>query len=146
MSESPTASGPEPGGQQPSEAEIRAYLEQLRGAPVDQVLAEVCSALINAAQVKVGRPDARLLLDVVAAVGDAIRDRADADLVAQVDNALTQLRLAQVDAEKELAGTNAEADDGDDSSATDTAGQGGATPPSPSASGSTGKRLWTPGT
>ena len=56
------------GTREPTEEEIRAYLSQLREAPVDQVLAEVVNALLNAAQVKLGRRDGRLLIDTVAAV------------------------------------------------------------------------------
>ncbi|MEX2486411.1 MAG: hypothetical protein WD377_02210 [Nitriliruptoraceae bacterium] len=146
MSDMPTSGGQGAAGEQPSEEEVRAYLEQLRGAPVDQVLAEVCSALINAAQVKVGRPDARVLLDAVGAVTDAVRGRADENLVTQLDDALTQLRLAQVDAEKEQAGAvqpDAAASTSDGAADAEAVGDS-ATPQAPS--GGTAKRLWTPGT
>ena len=91
------------GGDQPTEEELRAYLGQLREAPADQVLAEVLSGLLNAAQVKLGRRDARLLLDIAAAAVDAGRDRLPSELTQQVDEVLTQLRLAQVEAEREVA-------------------------------------------
>jgi hypothetical protein len=95
---------PPPGaGQGPSEEEVRAYLAQMRGAPAEQVIAEVLQGLINAAQVKLGRRDARLLLDTTAVVMDHARSFVDPELGAQVDQALTQLRLAQVEAEKEVA-------------------------------------------
>ena len=44
----------------------REYARQLRSLPVDQVLGDFLFSLINAAQVKLGRRDARLLIDVTA--------------------------------------------------------------------------------
>lgn len=89
-------------GDGPSEEEVRAYLGQMRAAPADQIVAEVVQGLLNAAQVKLGRQDARLLIDVVAVINDRIREVGDAQLVSQIDQALTQLRLAQVEAEREV--------------------------------------------
>jgi hypothetical protein len=88
----------------PSEEEVRQYLAQMRGAPVDQVLVEVVQGLLNAAQVKLGRNDARLLIDACAAINDTVRGQVTDELTSQVDQALSQLRLAQVEAEKEVAG------------------------------------------
>jgi hypothetical protein len=157
------------GGQEPSEEEIRAYLGQLRSAPADQVLAEVSSALANAAQVKLGRQDARLLLDVIAAVSETIRGRVADDLPDQLDEVLTKLRLAQVEAEREVAAAAAQGhaeqgDLGSEDGETDEGGQGAEPPASPGQSpgqssgrpsppgsgpspgqGGTAKRLWTPG-
>ncbi len=87
------------GAGEPSEAEMQQMLAQMREAPAEQILVEVVNALLQAVQVKLGRPDARLLLDVVAAITEGIRGRADEQLVAQVSNAVSQLRLAQVEAE-----------------------------------------------
>ena len=86
-----------PGG--PSEAELEQILAQMREAPAEQVLVEVVNVLLQAAQVKLGRPDARLLIDTVAAVAQAAAGRADETLLAQVGQAVTQLRMAQVEAE-----------------------------------------------
>lgn len=94
---------PPPDAQGPSEEEVREYLTQMRGAPASQVVAEVLQGLLNAAQVKLGRNDARLLLDATAAVNDVIRPHLDQQLTSQVDQALSQLRLAQVEAEREVA-------------------------------------------
>jgi hypothetical protein len=88
---------------EPTEEEVRAYLGQLRAAPVDQVVAEVASALLNAAQVKLGRRDGRLLLDLVGDLAERTRPHLPDELTGQVDEALTQLRMAQVEAEKEVA-------------------------------------------
>ncbi|MEX0952264.1 MAG: hypothetical protein WDZ26_00370 [Nitriliruptoraceae bacterium] len=134
-------------GDQPSEEEVRAYMEQLRSSPVDQVLAEICSALLSAAQVKLGRPDGRLLIDVVGGVADQMRGGDLEELTTQVDQALSQLRLAQVEAERQQeAGGSAEA--------ASTEAPGGPapqappsapSPPSDSSDPSGGRRLWTPG-
>jgi hypothetical protein len=88
---------------QPSEEEVRAYLAQLRAAPAEQVLAEVFSGLLNAAQVKVGRRDARLLLDATATLVAQVRGVLPDELTSQLDDVLSQLRMAQVQAEPEVA-------------------------------------------
>lgn len=89
----------------PSEAELEQMLVQMREAPVEQILVEVVNALVQAAQVKLGRPDARLLIDVVAGVAEAAAGRADRALLGQLGEAVTQLRLAQVNAEGEPTAT-----------------------------------------
>jgi hypothetical protein len=148
-------------GQEPSEEEVRAYLSQLRGAPVEQVVAEVTSALLNAAQVKLGRRDGRLLLDLVAALVDGARGHLPADLTGQVDDVLAQLRVAQVDAEREVAAAtqqgHQEPNDlgapGPEAASGDTgrAGAGSDTPPAPptqeppAQQPSAASRLWVPG-
>lgn len=167
----PTA-GPGAGAdpEEPSEEEVRAYVAQLRAAPVDQVVAEVLSALLNAAQVKLGRRDGRLLIDLVAAVTEAGRSRLTGELTGQVDQALSQLRMAQVQAEQQVAAAAAQGqhepnDLGSPAGGADS--PAGAAPPSgasptggpapgpagesrppgqgaPPSSGS-GKRLWVPG-
>ena len=92
-----------PGGQQqPSEEELRAAIGQMRAAPVDQMIAEVASALINSVQVKLGRNDGRLLLDITGLLNEATRGYVDAELTKQLDDALDQLRMAQVQGEKEV--------------------------------------------
>ncbi|TVR36363.1 MAG: hypothetical protein EA388_03965 [Nitriliruptor sp.] len=146
----PTAMSGQQGGDEPTEEEVRAYISQLRGAPVDQVIAEVSSALINAAQVKLGRKDGRLLLDVVGAVTEQLRGQVDDELPRQLDDVLAKLRMAQVEAEKEVA--QQVQDEPNDLGSTPTA-PGEASPaqapgsPSAGASdgGSAASRLWTPG-
>ena len=146
----PTAMSGQQGGDEPTEEEVRAYISQLRGAPVDQVIAEVSSALINAAQVKLGRKDGRLLLDVVGAVTEQLRGKVDDELPRQLDDVLAKLRMAQVEAEKEVAQQAQE--EPNDLGSTPTAPS--ETPPAqapgtPAAGTSDGggaaSRLWTPG-
>ncbi len=86
----------------PSEAELRAMMAEMREAPVEETLVGVAEALLQAAQIKVGRPDARVLIDVVAAMATAIGDRARGGLATQMAQAVSQLQLAQVQAEREL--------------------------------------------
>jgi hypothetical protein len=147
----PGAAGP--ASEQPSEEELRAALGQLRGAPVDQIVAEVASALLNAAQVKLGRRDGRLLIDTTAALTDQVRPHVPAELVDQLDEVLNQLRLAQVEAEREVAAAAAQGHQ----EPNDLAGQpapaapgtsgdaGGATAPPASDPASKASRLWVPG-
>jgi hypothetical protein len=153
------AGGPGPGepgaAGQPSEEELRAALGQLRGAPVDQVVAEVASALLNAAQVKLGRRDGRLLIDLTAVVTERVRGYVPDDLTRQLDEVLTQLRMAQVEAEREVQAATAQgheepndltrmprAPSGRPAEGAETAGE----PPPPSAPGqSATSRLWVPG-
>jgi hypothetical protein len=86
-----------------SEQDIRDYARQLRSLPVEQVIGEVMFTLLNAAQVKVGRRDARLLIDVVGVSLGHARGYLSMELAKQVDGMLGQLRLAQVSAEGRAA-------------------------------------------
>ena len=90
------------GGQQPSEEQMRQAMSQMRATPVDQFVAGGLQELLTAAQVKLGRNDGRLLLDLVAVLNDATRGQVDEQLTQQVDDALSQLRMAQVQAEREI--------------------------------------------
>lgn len=144
---------------QPSEEELHAALSQMRAAPADQVVAEVLSALLNAGQVKLGRNDGRLLLDLAHVINDHSRGLIDAQLTQQVDQALQQLRLAQVEAEQEViqAAQQGHAEQGDlprrppapgdvrdeAPGASEDGADGGdqSSPPGPSAA----SRLWVPG-
>jgi hypothetical protein len=142
----PTGAGAAGSADQPSEEEVREYLTQLRGAPVEQVVAEVASALLNAAQVKLGRNDGRLLIDLTGALTEGARKALPEEVTKQLDDALSQLRLAQVEAEQQVAASS-ETEDNDvsraaaDQAAEGAAGQGQASG-SPSSAAS---RLWTPG-
>lgn len=144
MSDQPAA----PGGGEPSEEEVRAYVDQLRRAPADQVVAEVASALLNAAQVKLGRQDGRLLIDVAASVTDSVRGRLDKPLTDQLDQALTQLRLAQVEAEQQVARAAAQGYEETGDLAAEPGGDDAdpSPPPAPApGQDSAASRLWVPG-
>ena len=79
--------------------EAREYVRQLRSLPVGQLLGEVIFSLLNAAQVKLGRRDARLLIDVTAVAHEHARRYLPGELTRQIDQVLGQLRLGQVSAE-----------------------------------------------
>ncbi len=146
------------GDQQPSEEEVRQYLAQLRQAPAEQVLAEVLSGLLNAAQVKVGRRDGRLLIDLSATLIDGAREHVSDELTGQVDEVLGQLRMAQVEGEQEVNAARAQGQQEPNDLGAEgepPAGEaptGGQTPPQqapsaqPQQEQDPAKRLWTPGT
>lgn len=82
-------------------------LEELRGRPAGDIVVQAAAVLITAAQAKLGRADARVCIDVLAGLVEAARGRVEEALTAQLDAALNNLRLAQVDAETRLAATPA---------------------------------------
>ncbi len=92
------------------EADVREYIEQLRTTPVDRVIADAMFALLSTAQMKLGRRDARLLIDLSAVMLGHVREYLPDDLAKEVDRRLGGLRLGQVSAENEAA-RNAEAND-----------------------------------
>lgn len=106
-----TGTAPQSSEQQAQEQQAQEYLKQLRSAPAEQVVTEILSGLLNAAQAKLGRRDARLLIDLTALVHEHARRHLPPDLTKQVDQLLAQLRLAQVQAEGTAAGRPAEPDD-----------------------------------
>ena len=94
----------EPGGgtgqeQAESAEDAREYVRRLRSLPVDQVIGEVMFSLLNAAQVKLGRRDARLLIDVSSVAHEHARPYLPGELSRQIDQVLGQLRMGQVSAE-----------------------------------------------
>jgi len=83
----------------PSAQEAREYMQRIRSLPVEQVLGDVMFSLLNAAQVKLGRRDARLLIDVSTVAHEHARPYLPAELCKQLDQVLGELRLGQVNAE-----------------------------------------------
>ena len=79
--------------------DAREYARQIRALPVDQVIADVVFSLLNAAQMKLGRRDARLLIDVGTVAHEHARPYLPDKLATQIDQVLGQLRLGQVSAE-----------------------------------------------
>jgi hypothetical protein len=70
------------------------YLRRLRSLPLDQVLGFLFS-LLQAAQVKLGRRDARLPLDVTAMAHEHARPYLPGELTRQIGQVLGQLRLGR---------------------------------------------------
>ena len=94
--------GPDEGtgqDQSPSADDAREYVRRMRSLPVDQVIGEVMFSLLNAAQVKLGRRDARLLIDVSSVAHEHARPYLPGELSRQIDQVLGQLRMGQVSAE-----------------------------------------------
>ena len=86
-----------------SEEEVHRLVEQLRSAPAEQIIADVLSSVLNAAEIKLGRRDARLFIDLCTVMLEYADRYLSAELGKQVEKALGQLRLAQVSAESEIA-------------------------------------------
>lgn len=90
---------------QPSEEELQAYLEQLREAEPSEVLAQAYTMLGTGAEVKLGRSDARVLIDAMAALVDATGDRLQDDLAERMRNGVAQLQNAQFQLEQQSGET-----------------------------------------
>jgi len=97
--------GPDGGvqGDERSADDAREYARRLRLLPVDQVLGDFMVGLLNAAQVKLGRRDARLLIDVTAVAHEHARPYLPGELTRQIDQMLAQLRMSQVSAESKAS-------------------------------------------
>lgn len=99
------AAGPGGAGQgdERSAEDAREYARRLRSLPVDQVLGDFLFSLLSAAQVKLGRRDARLLIDVTAVAHEHARPYLPGELTRQIDQVLGQLRMGQVSAESQAS-------------------------------------------
>lgn len=86
-----------------SETEARELVERMRSAPAEAILADLFSTLLSTAQVKLGRRDARLFIDLCALMVEHAGRYLSEEGGKQVQTALGQLRLAQVSAESDLA-------------------------------------------
>ena len=95
------SAGPGDAGQadKRSAEDAREYARRLRSLPVGQVLGDFLFSQLHAAQVKLGRRDARLLIDVTALAHEHARPYLPGELSRQIDQVLGQLRLGQVSAE-----------------------------------------------
>ena len=82
-----------------SAEDARRRAHQVRSLPVEQLVADVVLSLLNAAQIKLGRRDARLLIDLGTVVHEHARPYLSGELTTQIDQPLGQLRLGQVSAE-----------------------------------------------
>jgi hypothetical protein len=145
----PEAAGGAEGHDSPlTEDDVRQYVEKLRSAPAQQILTEMMFTSLNAAQVKLGRKDARLFIDLTALLAERLGAYLPDEIGTQVEQALGQLRLAQVQAEGEVASED-EANDLDRAPTgivgrTDTELAEAPSAP-PGSSSSAGSKLWVPG-
>lgn len=85
---------------EPSQEELHAYLEQLRSAPAEEIVVQAYSLLGTGAEVKLGRADARLLIDAMAGLVQAAGPRLG-ELAPRMRSGLAQLQMAQVEAERQ---------------------------------------------
>ncbi|MFO8076502.1 MAG: hypothetical protein ACQETV_05185 [Actinomycetota bacterium] len=128
---------------QPSQEEMQAYIEQLRAADPSEIVAQAFTMLGTGAELKLGRPDARVLIDAVAALVGAVGDRVSDELRSGMESGLAQLQQAQVEAEQQAGGAAGEPEGSEPTA------QAPPSSPPPSQSpgqGSQGSdRLWVPG-
>jgi hypothetical protein len=132
-----------PGQAGPAEQDARALVERLRVAPAAEILTEVLSTLLSTAQVKLGRRDARLFIDLSAVLLEHAKGVVPDDLRGQVGAALGQLRMGQVAAERELA--DADAPEPGDLPNTPPPPQAEGPAPAGSEQGPGSSGLWVPG-
>jgi hypothetical protein len=85
-------------GEKPAD-DAREHARRLRALPVEEVLGDLLLSMLTAAQAKLGRRDARLLIDVAAVAHEQARPHLPGELTRQVDQLLGQLRMGQVSAE-----------------------------------------------
>jgi hypothetical protein len=127
--------------QTPSPEEVREYVQRMRSLPVDQVIGDVMFSLLNAAQVKLGRRDARLLIDMSTAAHEHARAYLPGELAKQIDQALGQLRMGQVSAE----GRPGKAEENDLDRVPTPPSAGGTPSAAPPPAERPASRLWVPG-
>ena len=135
----------------PSEEELRAYLEQLRAAQPVEVVVQSFGILATAAEVKLGRGDARILIDGMAALLDATAQHLPSEIVTRMRQTVSQLQMAQVQAEQEA--TTASSTEGQaepaaeqaEPSAQQAARPSNDRPTDPKGQESPTSRLWIPG-
>jgi hypothetical protein len=88
-----------------SEEDARELVERLRSTPAEEIITDLFSMLLSTAEVKLGRRDARLFIDLGALALDYSGRYVSEELSRRVETALGQLRLGQVSAEREVART-----------------------------------------
>lgn len=132
----------------PSEEEVQQYLEQLRSAEAAEIIAQAFNMLATGAQVKMGRPDARVLIDALAGVVDNTSEQLPEEVGNQMRESVGQLQTAQVQAEQEASGQAASGGEDEAGGQAGGASQGGQSGQS-SQSADSGQRmtdrLWVPG-
>lgn len=107
---------------QPSPEELQAYVEQLRTTDPRDIVAQAFSMLGTSAEVKLGTPDARVLIDAMAGILGSAGPSLP-ELAPQMESYVGQLKMAQVQMEAEARAGGGEA------SAAAAAQPGQATPP-----------------
>ena len=122
-----------------SAEDAREYVQQVRSLPVEQIIGDVLFSMLQAAQIKLGRRDARLLIDLSAVAHEHARPYLPDELTKQIDQGLGQLRMAQVSAEGQVS-QRSEAEENDLTRIPAPPSAPAPQPPAPPPS-----RLWVPG-
>lgn len=86
---------------EPTEEQMRAYLESLKAAQPVEIVVQSFGILATSAEVKLGQPDARILIDGMAALLDATAAHMPSEIVSRMRQTVSQLQMAQVQAERE---------------------------------------------
>jgi len=86
---------------EPSQEELRAYLEQLRDAPAAEIVVQAYTLLGSTAETKLGRSDARTVIDAMAGMVEGAARTIPADLAGQMRQGVAQLQTAQVQLERQ---------------------------------------------
>jgi len=132
-------------GGQPSPEEMRAYLEQLREADAAGLVAEAYNLLAAGAQVKLGRSDARTLIDAMSALTQVASPALPQELAQQMTQGVQQLQLAQVEAERQVAAETQQQATASEETGAQTGTQAAPTAPPQQAQQRMTDRLWIPG-
>lgn len=114
------------GAEQPTQEELQAYVEQMRRADAAEIVAQAFQILAMGAEVKLGRNDARVLIDALAAVVDATGGRVPAELTKGMRTAVSELQTVQVQQERAAGGDQSAADEPADTAERARQGQAGA--------------------
>lgn len=129
----------------PTEEEMRAYLESMREAQPVEIIVQAFGILATASEVKLGRSDARVLIDGLAALLEATADQMPPEIVERMKQTVSQLQLAHVQAERD-AQESAAAGPGDSAADADSGAQQPTEPTPPAQPQSdAASRLWIPG-
>lgn len=91
----------EPMTGEPTEEQMRAYLESLKAAQPVEIIVQSFGILATSAEVKLGQPDARVLIDGMAALLEATAEHMPSEIVSRMRQTVSQLQMAQVQAERE---------------------------------------------
>ncbi len=137
--------------EQPSEEELQAYVEQLRATEPRDIVAQAFSMLGTSAEVKLGQRDARVLIDAMAGLLAGAGPHVP-QLAPQMEQYVSQLKMAQVQMEAEQAQPPGAADGDAAAEGEQLAGQQPAGQQQPAAAGEAEPadqrmtdRLWIPG-
>ena len=91
------------GPEQLSEEELRQYFAQLREAPAAELVAQAYTMIGTWAEAKLGRRDARTLIDALSGFVQGAEPGLGGDLATRMRDGISQLQMAQVQAEQQLA-------------------------------------------